>query len=484
MRVSRIPTAAWICALLAFLNAACWSLLTPPFQVWDEPAHFAYVQQLAETESLPDPNAGEYSLEETVALRDLRHEQVRTRPVARTISSRAQQRTLEGDLSQPLSRRGPGGAGFASSEPPLYYALQTIPYALGSSGTILDRLELMRLLSALMGALTALFAFLFLREALPGVPWAWTVGGLGVALAPLLGFMSGAVNPDAMLFAVSAALFYCLARAFRRGLTQRLAIATGAVIAIGFLTKLNFVGLAPGAILGLILLARRQARSTGRSVYYRALAPALLIALSPGMLYGLVNVLSSRPALGIVSGEIEGLTGGQTSISHELSYIWQFFLPPLPWMHNYFVGIFTTRQIWFDGLIGRYGWGDTVFPGWVYTAALLPAGLIGALCVRELAIGRTALRRRTADLIVYAAMGLGVLVLVGASGYPEASIRPAEFAQPRYLLPMLALWGAGLALAARGAGRRWGPVAGALIVVLVLTHDIFSQLQLIARYYG
>ena len=482
--LSRIPRAARVCALLAFLNAACWSLITPPFQVPDEPDHFAYVQQLAETGSLPEPNAGRYSPEERVALIDLRQKDVRIRTVAQTISSRAQQRTLEADLSQSPPRRGPGGAGVANNEPPLYYALQTIPYALGSSGTILDRLELMRLLSALMGALTALFAFLFLREALPGAPWAWTVGGLGVALAPLLGFVSGAVNPDALLFAVSAALFYCLARAFRRGLTRGLAIATGAVIAIGFMTKLNFVGLAPGAILGLILLARREARSGGRAVYYRVLAPALLIALSPVMLYALVNAASGHPALGIVSGGITALTSGQTPISHELSYIWQLYLPPLPGMHNYFGEILTTRQIWFNGLVGLYGWMDTAFPGWVYDVALISAGLIGVLCLRELAIGRTALRHRVAELVTYAAMSLGVLVLVGASGYSQASTLPAEFAEPRYLLPMLALWGAVLALAARGAGRRWGPAAGASIVVLVLAHDLFSQLQLISRYYG
>jgi hypothetical protein len=49
------------------------------------------------------------------------------------------------------------------------------------------------------------------------------------------------------------------------------------------------------------------------------------------------------------------------------------------------------------------------------------------------------------------------------------------------MLPPLA---AMLALAARGAGRRWGPTAGTLIVVLFLAHDVFSQLQVIARYYG
>ena len=57
-------------------------------------------------------------------------------------------------------------------------------------------------------------------------------------------------------------------------------------------------------------------------------------------------------------------------------------------------------------------------------------------------------------------------------------------ARPRYLLPLLPLLGGALALAARGAGRRWGPAAGALIVVLFLAHDIFSQLHVISRFYG
>ena len=41
-----------------------------------------------------------------------------------------------------------------------------------------------------------------------------------------------------------------------------------------------------------------------------------------------------------------------------------------------------------------------------------------------------------------------------------------------------------LALAARAGGRRWGPVIGVAIVVLVLAHDLFSQLQVISRYYS
>jgi 4-amino-4-deoxy-L-arabinose transferase-like glycosyltransferase len=482
--LARIPVAALVCGLLAFLNAVCWSVITPPFQIPDEPDHFAYVQLLAESGRLPSSSLKGYSEEESVALQDLRYAYVRLRPEGRPIFSRAEQQELEHALSRPLSREGTGATGVSASEPPLYYALETIPYFLGSSGTILDQVELMRLLSALMGGFTALFAFMFLREALPRVRWAWTVGGLGVALAPLLGFISGGVNPDAMLFAVCAALFYCLARAFRRGLTSRSAIAIGALMAIGFVTKLNFVGLAPGAVVGLIVLARREARRSGRGACYRSLVPALLVAVSPGVLYGLVNILAGHSLFGIVSSGFKELTSDHHTILRELSYIWQFYLPRLPGMHSDFGEIFTTRQIWFRDLVGLYGWSDTAFPGWVYDFALIPVGVIAVLCIRELVVVRVALRRRAAELLTYAVMAVGLLMLVGAAGFLSFPQKPAFYAEPRYLLPLIVLWGAVLALAARGAGRRWGPVAGALLVVLVIAHDLFSQLQVIARYYS
>jgi hypothetical protein len=482
--LARVPLAGWVCALVALLNAACWSVITPPFLALDEPDHFAYVQQLAEARALPSSSQSAYSPEERLALRDLHQPEVRFRPAGHPIFAAAEQEKLRGDLAQPLSRLGSGGVGVAATEPPLYYALAAVPYALGSSGSVLDRLELIRLLSAALAGVSALFVFLFLREALPGARWAWTVGGLGAALAALLGFASSTVNPDALLFALSAALLYCLARGFRRGLTRGGVFAIGALIAAGLMTKLNFIGLAPGAILGLILLARREARTAGRRVYHRLLAPALMVAVSPGMIYGLVNALSNHRTFGAASSGLAALTGAHGSLWSELSYIWQFYLPRLPGMHNDFGEIFTTRQIWFRNFVGLYGWGDTPFPGWVYDAALIPAALLAGLFIRALALGRSALRGRAAELATYAAMAAGLMLLVAASGYLAFPGSAVEFTDARYALPLLALWGAVLALTARGAGRRWGPAVGALIVVLILAHDIFGQLQVIARYYG
>ncbi len=85
---------------------------------------------------------------------------------------------------------------------------------------------------------------------------------------------------------------------------------------------------------------------------------------------------------------------------------------------------------------------------------------------------------------MYAVIAIGLMVLVGADSYLSFPRLTAEYAQVRYLLPLLPLLGAALALAARGAGRRLGPAVGTLIVILFLAHDIFSQLLVVARYYG
>jgi len=478
----RVPAAAWICALVAVLNAACWSLVTPPFQSPDEPDHFAYVKQLAETGGLPTSSSEQLSTEELLVLNGLHEIQVRQRPQDRTIASQAEERELEAYLRQARvdATRGSPAAGVATSQPPLYYALESLPYLAAGGAGDLTRLQWMRLFSALFAGLTAAFAYLFVREALPSARWSWTVAGLAIALTPLLGVMSGAVNPDSLLYAISAATFYVLARAFRRGLSWRTAVALGALVALGLLTKVNFVGLVPGALLGLLVLSVRAARTCGRSSY-RRLAVSGGIALGPAAFYAVVNLASGKPTFGVVSSALD-LTHG--SLLSEASYIWQLYLPRLPGMGSDFPGIFTTRQLWFNDYVGLYGWLDTPFPAWVDTLALVPAAAILALFTRSFVHGRSILAGRLSEIAVYATMALGLLVLIGADSYLAFPATDAEYAQARYLLPLLPLLGAVLALAARGAGRRWGPAAGTLIVVLFAAHDIFSQLQVIARYYG
>jgi hypothetical protein len=78
----------------------------------------------------------------------------------------------------------------------------------------------------------------------------------------------------------------------------------------------------------------------------------------------------------------------------------------------------------------------------------------------------------------------GLLVLIGWAGYRARVTGAPGFEQARYLLPLLPLYGAGVALAARLWGPRRGPVVAAVLVGVALSHDVLAQLLTVSRFYG
>jgi hypothetical protein len=510
----RVPKAAWLCALVALANGLAWSLIVPPFEVPDENAHYAYVAQVAERGTLPHPGppGGPLSPAEDATLAAIGFYEMVGEPHNPAPFSALQQRQIEAVGHAKLSTRGDGDALTATNNPPLYYALEAIPYKLGSSGTVLDRLALMRALSALMGAVTVLLVYLFLMELLPGRRWAWSVGALAVAFQPLFGFMSGGVNSDNLIYLTAAGTLWGVARMFRRGLTPASGARIGAFMGAGLVTKFTLLGFLPAVALALALgLWRARSRdgeldgqgagelpseSDRRGEHERKAGPAWtrarrgaawtvgLIA-APVLAYLVLNrwvwKRGSVPAIGGVSSVSP--TGQHFSFAGELSHIWQLFLPPLPGMRRQFAYL-PLAHTWLKGFVGRFGWLDYTFPGWVYNAALGAMLLVCALAAVELVRRRGALAGRLGELAVYVLALVGLCVEIGVESYREVILTGGVFEQARYLLPLLCLYAAIVALATRAGGRRFGPAIGAALVTIAIGHDLFSQAITIARYYA
>jgi 4-amino-4-deoxy-L-arabinose transferase-like glycosyltransferase len=478
-----LPRAALVCGAVAFLSALTWSLIVPAFQAPDEQQHFAYVQHLAETGALPKDQAKTvYSPELATALRDLRFERIQFDPLVGVRWSAADDRRLHRDLDAETRRRGNGDVGLVMPHPPLFYGIEAIPYLAASQGSLLDRLALMRVVASLLAGATAALAYLFIREALPGASWAWMVGGLAVALQPLFGHISGSVNPDSLLFAMAAALLYCLARAFRRGLSPGLAVAIGGVIGMGMLSKLNFVGLVPAAVIGLVAAALHERRGSV-AAGLRLPAMSLAVAAIPMALGIALNVATGRPAIpSNTYGDIymAAAMADRGTISGLLGFSWEFYL-----FGDLFPGVSQSwHGIWLASFVSQFGWVDTRFPDTVTDLALVPTAIGLLLAARTIAAHWEDLRARLAEASTWLVAVLGVAGMVAATAYPLWLSHSGGAAQARYLLPLLPLYGGVLTLAARGAGARFGPAVGVLIVVTALGHDIFSQLLAISRYYG
>ena len=490
-----LPVALWVCAAVAFLNGAVWALLTPPLQPPDEISHLGYAQWVAETGRPPDPLSGDvarfkgresfFSEEETYL-----GAAVRFSATGLPSWSPQDDRRLRRQLAGPVNRKAETAATVAANNPPLYYYLTALPYRATSKASFPDRIFAMRLLSALLAAITVAFCFLFVRELLPRTPWAWTVGGLAVAFQPMFGHISGAVHNDNLIYAAGAALLYLLAVCLRRGLTPRRGALVGAVVLVGILGKQTMVGLIPAAAVGLAFAVWRAGPRRRREALTGALLAAAVVAIPALIWLGVNNLLLDRSEA--VTGDITNPgQGKQISWLEQLSYLWQFFLPRLPFMSDQFAGaseyIYPAYGLWdvyVQGFIGRFGQFQYGFPMWANWVGLGIFGAILALAVSALIANRGIVRRRLPELATGVAAIGGVLLLIAVIAYRYRAKNGVPFEQARYVLPLLPLYAALVAVAARGAGRRWGPAVGAFLVVLAMGHSLFAMLLTVARYYG
>jgi 4-amino-4-deoxy-L-arabinose transferase-like glycosyltransferase len=485
--LGRVPLACVVCALVAFLNGVVWAYLTPAFQIPDEPVHIGYSQYIAETGKVPRVASPYYAPTPDAGVAFLG---VPWSLTGKPNWSAAKNRVLERQLAEPRRRVQVNGAGYVANYPPLYYAYEAIPYRIVYGSSFYDRMFAMRVASALLAAFTVAFTFLFLRELLPGTPWAWTVGALAVAFQPVFGFISGGVNPDNMLWTASAALFYFLARAFRRGLTPRLGLGLGLATVAGLLSKPTMFAMLPGIAFAVIVLLRRSRGARFKQA-----------ALGAGVGVGALAIpwLGWQAAANDIWHRIGGTgPGGAASptgfnVRQFVSYVWQFYLPRLPWMKSEFpypasgYPKYPTYPLWqtyFEGFVGRFGWFEYGFPLWFNLIALALAAVVLGLAIRTLIRRRAVVRARLGELLTYVLLTLGAAGAVNLVGYRYRAAFLVNFEQPRYLFLLLPLYAALVALAARGAGRRWGPAVGVAFVVLAAGHSIAAQLLTVARYYA
>ena len=485
--LATVPRAAWMCALVMLANGLAWSLIVPPFQVPDENAHYAYVQQIAERGTVPRPAQPEGMLSpaEDQMLGAVLFYQTVGESQNPAPMSELQQRAVEKVEHERLTSRGSGDALSATNNPPLYYVLEAIPYKLAASGSVLDRLAAMRVLSALMGAGTVLLVYMFLMELLPARRWAWTAGALVAAFQPLFGFISGGVNSDNLLYLTSAGVLWALARTFRHGLTSANGVLLGGFLGAGLVTKFTMLGFIPAVALAL-LLALRRAWSTDRRRALRGAAWAVGLVAAPVLLYLALNHLVwNRGAIPGGVGSVSAAPGAAMTFNfrEELSHIWQLFLPPVGMRHQF--GYLPLWKTWFKGFFGRFGWLDYKFPYRFYLVALVVSIAVVLAAAAEIVRCRRTFSRRLAEFAIYALLLVGLAVEIGVQSYREM-IQTAgigQFEQARYLLPLIGLYAAIAALAVRFGGRRWGPALGALLVVLAIGHDLYAQLITISRFY-
>ena len=165
-----------------------------------------------------------------------------------------------------------------------------------------------------------------------------------------------------------------------------------------------------------------------------------------------------------------------------LSYVWQWYLPPLPSMTNRFVGL-PAYNVYFKGFWATFGHLDTKFDGWVYTLLALAAAATVALAALTLWRARARIATVAPRVLLGALAVVGFALLINLRSYFALINGDPQFAQGRYLLPAVPVLGAALVCAALAFGRRRGAVAAALYVAGIAAFNVFSLGLVLSRYY-
>jgi hypothetical protein len=483
-RAKRIAVAV---ALVAVLNAAAWALIIPVWQGPDEPDHFAYLQTLAEQGELPERQsggAGAFSSGSVVALDATRTYSVVGLGDTRPPWLEADEQHYREQEAENPGREDDGGGYLVSTSAhqPGYYALTLPAYLLTDSQSTFSELTATRLVSALLAGLTALCAFLTVRELAPRQLWLAAAAGLLAAFQPMVAFMFGVLNNDAGVNAGAAVVVFLLVRGLRRGLTVPLGVALGATLAL--LTALKGTGAAlyPAAAVALIGMVWRR---HGRSDLPGYLA---LVAAAAGT-YGLRRVVVSAlepdpvgpgPALGADASNVVDRVLDQ--LGTYLSYTWQMFLPRLWFMNDLHVQKWPAFEVYIKTGWGAFGWIVFRFPTWVYVVIVAASLAAAALCAVAVVRRRVAAAKLGWELATLLLVLIGVVLGVEAAYFTNVP-RPVPAEQGRYVftavVPLVAI-AVGGCLAFR---NRTAVVVATVMVASMLGLGYASQLLTLSGFF-
>jgi 4-amino-4-deoxy-L-arabinose transferase-like glycosyltransferase len=459
---------------VAALLGIAWTLVTPAFQAPDENTHFGYVQSLAERFAMPgDPTRAEFSSEQALASSASNGDQVAANPFARMEWSKdgyARWRAADAALP-PADRRNGGGPNPAQSNPPLYYLYEAAPYRLVGGGDVFTRLQVARLGSVVWMLVAVVGVWLLAGEAFSRNRLLQLAAAGTAALAPMIGFVSASLNPDAMLYASWSLALWLGLRLLSRGLTAGRAAALLVAVGAACVVKATSYALLPGAALVLAVALHRAAGHRRRLTGLAAAAAGLLLTIGAWVLIAHVN---HRAAAGQVTGATAG-AGSSLNLRELLSYLGQFYLPSLPFPHD-----FPLYDIWLKQVWGAFGWAlEVSFPGWLYVVlALITVGVAG------IALAGLWRGRRTVDWAAVAFIAVTGLALLAGVHWTEYR-HLAEFNNSgRYLLPMVGV--AGLAVAQTTRMLRPGRQGAAVAVTLggLFALDVYSLGLVLVRFYA
>jgi hypothetical protein len=475
----RIPPPLALLLALSLVAGLAWCIVLPPLQGPDEISHFAYVQKIAETGTIPwrggEPaNPGHpYSEEVEIANRCSGLGGLAQNLSARAPASSVDERACYAALNR-LGHQARSNGGYTSAEknPPLYYLYEAVPYLIFHNATFFTRSFAMRL--ANLPLLLALVVFMWLLSGelllgLPRGPALRVLATAAVVLNPQLTMMTATINPDLMLAMFWTAGLWLAVSILRRGPTRkRVAWLVGVCVLAGF-TQGRGLPLIGVAALTLLVAARRRRRPGGYA------APAAIGAAVLAALAGLALLLRYAVNDQVTIDRVRGFA----------SYVWQFYLPRLGFMRPTIHPGYGVRQVFIDRFLGTFAQLEVMFSPATLDFLSRAAEVVAIAALVGLAVSWRRLARAPWVVATLALAALGYLAVLHAVAYSSLLTFSGDpIITGRYLLPLLSLYGIGIALAVSWLPRALSSVLSGLIAAGLVVLQLSALAILLERFYA
>jgi predicted membrane protein DUF2142 len=470
------PLAQLLAASAVLLVA--WAFTTAPMQGPDEPAHFSYTQYLAETGHKPSVSCcgrpessqgggalGMFNLDQLAGVAD-----------ARPAWTKVEKERYGAILAQAPKDDGSGPNPIAKN-PPLYYAYQVVPYLIGNLGDLWTTLAVMRLASALLILLAAVFTW-FAAAELFAATWPRVIATGCVAFLPQLTSLGATINADALLVAVWSGFTYVALRLTRRGPTLGGLLALSALAAASLLTHGRGTAIVPAFLVTLGVLVIKRRPSPAQVV--RVLAPALVLLVAVVVAYELFL----SPSGGAYGGEVVLDRSGRFSLTGFIGTTWQFYFPKLPFMAPRVGPSYGYHQVFVESFFGRFASLEVAYPPGIYALLQVAAffGLIGLAWA--LAARWPAVRARWDQLVVLIVIAGSMIALLHLASYRSLVDTSDPLITGRYLLPLATVFGLTVAFVLTSLPRRASVALGTLTVTTLLALNLTGLMLTFARFYG
>lgn len=437
---------------VATVQFLAWMLVLPPLQAPDESVHYAYTQRLMETGERPPLSGGgePFSPElQTVRLGG------GLGALVGNLSARPYWTALDEDLWRardralgPHARDAKTGVNTASRNPLASYAYAGVAYTAASGGSFLDRLFAMRLANLPLYLLTIALTWRLAGQLLGADVWPRAVAAGAVAVQPQFAFVAAGISPDPLLTAIWALFLVLAVRVVSRGLDLASAAGLAALAAASVLTHPRGAPLALLALLAAGLGLRRR------------VSPRVLGAV------GIGAVVVVFVALVAGAGVLDSTSGARFDPRQFASYLWQFYLPKLPFMTQAIGPEYGAQTAFVETFYGVFASLEVRWPALVYHL-LAAATLVGLAALVVVLIGaRDRVRARWDVALLLAATPVTLVGALHFAAYRNLQIDPSDpIIVGRYLFPLLPLFGVAVATVVRALPRRASLTLGTTLLL-------------------